>query len=234
MNFPFEHYILDNFLDIERARKIEKEFPNYDSPAWFQYNNPLEIKKTCNNWYYFGPETYKLFAELNSFKFIDKLKDITGIQNLYPDVGLHGGGLHMTGNGGKLNIHLDYSLHPKLKLQRKLNLILYLTEDWDFSWGGNLELWSHNQDLNKPEKCEKIVNNVFNRVVLFDTTQNSWHGFAEPIQCPENKYRKSIAVYYLTDPPEDVNPRPRALYAPAKNQENDLQILNLIEQRVKL
>ena len=33
--------------------------------------------------------------------------------------------------GGNLAIHLDYSIHPKMNLQRKLNLILYLEEDYD-------------------------------------------------------------------------------------------------------
>ncbi len=230
----FDYKIIDNFLTKEKAQEIEKEFPDYNSNVWFEYNNPLEIKRTCNNWYHFGLETYKLLWKLNSPEFIKYLKEITGIKSLYPDIGLHGGGLHMMGNGGKLNIHLDYSIHPKLKLQRKLNLILYLTEEWKSDWGGSLEFWSHNQELNKPNKCEQVIDNVFNRAVLFDTTQNSWHGFPEPIQCPEGKYRKSIAVYYLTEPSEGVDQRPRALYAPAKEQENNPEILKFIEQRVKL
>jgi hypothetical protein len=234
MNFPFYYHIIDNFLDIKTARKIEKEFPDYHSNVWYEYNNPLEIKRTCNNWYYFGQETYTLLSFLNSPEFIEQLKKITGIQTLYPDIGLYGGGMHMTGRGGKLNIHLDYSIHPKLKLQRKLNLILYLTENWEYNWEGNLEFWSHNNQTNRPDQKIVTVNNIFNRAVLFDTTQNSWHGFPEPLICPENTYRKSLAVYYLTDPPEGTDPRPRALYAPTKEQENDLEILNFINKRVNL
>jgi hypothetical protein len=233
-NYPFSHHIIDNFLDLERAKIISKEFPDYHSDAWFFYNNPLENKKTCNNWYYFGPETYKLFCYLNSKEFINQLQKITGIKNLYPDIGLHGGGLHIHGRGGKLNVHLDYSIHPKLKLQRKLNLILYLQENWNPEWGGGLELWSHNDQTNKPDKKIVILDNIFNRAVLFDTTQNSWHGFPDPLTCPEGIYRKSIAVYYLTDPPEGTDPRPRALYSPSKEQENNPEILKLIEERVKL
>lgn len=234
MNFPFYYHIIDNFFDLETARKIESEFPNYNCPAWFEYNNPLEIKRTCNNWYYFGPETYKIFSYLNSKEFILQLEKITGIKKLYPDIGLHGGGLHLLGSGGKLNVHLDYSIHPKLKLQRKLNLIIYMTEDWNSEWGGSLELWSHNKEKNKPLNKIVTVDNIFNRAVLFDTTQNSWHGFPEPMTCPDGKYRKSLAVYYLTDPPEGTDPRPRALYAPTKEQESNPEILRLIEERVKL
>jgi Rps23 Pro-64 3,4-dihydroxylase Tpa1-like proline 4-hydroxylase len=129
---------------------------------------------------------------------------------------------------------LDYSIHPKLKLQRKLNLILYVTENWNPEWGGGLELWSHNNQTNRPDKKIKTLDNIFNRAVLFDTTQNSWHGFPEPLECPEGVYRKSLAVYYLTEPPEGTDPRPRALYAPTEEQENNPEILKLIEERVKL
>ena len=234
MNFPFYYHIIDNFFNQEQAKTISKEFPNYDSDIWYCYNNPLENKKTCNNWYQFGPETYKTLTMLNSKEFIKQLQKITGISKLYPDIGLHGGGLHIHGRGGKLNVHLDYSIHPKLKLQRKLNLIVYLEEDWNPEWGGNLELWSHDKERNRPDKKFVTVDNVFNRAVLFDTTQNSWHGFPEPLTCPEGKYRKSLAVYYLTDPPEGTDPRPRALYAPTKEQESNPEILRLIEERVKL
>jgi len=160
------------------------------------------------------------------------LRDKTGIQKLYPDIGLHGGGWHIHGRGGKLNIHLDYSIHPKSGLQRKLNLIVYLTEEWESEWGGGLELWSHDPDKKLPLRREKTIHNVFNRAILFDTTQNSWHGLPQPLSCPEGVYRKSLAVYYMTDPPDKVDPRQRALYAPTEEQSDDKEVLDFIQQRV--
>ena len=234
MKYPFDYFVIDGFLTKDKIDKISREFPDYNSDVWYCYNNALENKKTCNSWYYFGPETYQLLHCLNSDSFISRLKEITGIQNLYPDIGLHGGGLHIHGRGGKLNVHLDYSIHPKLKLQRKINLILYLSNEWDSKWGGSLEFWSHDEKLNKPKERVVSIENSFNRAVIFDTTQNSWHGFPEPITCPEGRYRKSLAVYYLTDPPEKVDKRQRALYAPSKDQENDPQILNFIKERATL
>jgi Rps23 Pro-64 3,4-dihydroxylase Tpa1-like proline 4-hydroxylase len=228
---PFNHWVIDNFLPLDTAKKLSNEFMDYNYPKWYCYNNPLENKKTCNDWWEFPPKTYEFLMHLSSSDIVLKLKSMTGIQSLYPDVGLHGAGWHIHGTGGKLNVHLDYSLHPKLNLQRKLNLILYLTEDWDTNWGGGLELWSHDDQKNKPKKCEKVINNVFNRAVIFDTTQNSWHGFPEPLTCPEGVYRKSIAFYYLTDPPENIDQRKRALYSPTKEQENNLEILDLIAKR---
>ena len=228
---PFDYWVVDDFLPTETARQLSNEFMDYNYPKWYCYNNPLENKKSCNDWWEFPPKTYEFFMHLSSSDFVQKIKTLTGIESLYPDIGLHGAGWHIHGTGGKLNVHLDYSIHPKLNLQRKLNLILYLTEDWNTDWGGGLELWSHDDQKHRPKKCEKVVDNVFNRAIIFDTTQNSWHGFPEPITCPEGTYRKSLAFYYLTDPPQNVDNRKRALYAPYKDQENNKEVLELIKRR---
>jgi Rps23 Pro-64 3,4-dihydroxylase Tpa1-like proline 4-hydroxylase len=230
---PFDHIILDDFLELQKARELSNEFLDFDDHRWFYYNNPLENKKACNDYHLFPSETYRFFKYLNGPEFVEYLCNITGIKKLYPDYGLHGAGWHMHGRGGKLNVHLDYNIHPKLKLQRKLNLIYYLTEDWQTEWGGGLELWSHNEDTNQPKKLVKTIDNIFNRAVVFDTTQHSWHGFATPLNCPENIYRKSIAMYYLIDPPSDAVQRMRALYSPSSEQTDNPEIKKLIEERVK-
>jgi hypothetical protein len=229
-NEPFTHYIIDDFLPKELALKISEQFLPNDSPAWFVYDNPLEVKKACNNWFYFQPETYQLFQYLNSSNFIQRLRKLTGI-NLTPDHGLHGAGLHMQGNGGKLNVHLDYSIHPKLNLLRKYNLIYYLTPEWKKEWGGNLEFWSHDDVNNLPKEKIVTIENKFNRIVLFDASQNSWHGFSDAINCPDDKFRKSIAMYYMSEVTEGTNQRRRALYSPTEEQKNNPEILNLIKQR---
>lgn len=232
-NEPFDHWIMDEFQDGDLAKKLSNDFIEFDNKDWYGYNNPLEVKKTCNNWWDFPPTTYRFIEYLNSPKFVNKLEEITGIDKLYPDPGLHGAGWHMHGSGGKLNVHLDYSLHPKLDLERKLNLIYYLSEDWDPSWGGNLQFWSG--DERKANTHIKTVDCLFNRAILFDTTQNSWHGFPDRIQCPEGSYRKSIAMYYLVEPQASARPdRKRALYTPSKEQINDPAIMELIQTRVKI
>lgn len=231
MKNPFDYWVVDNFLPIDSARQLSNEFMDYNYPKWYSYNNPLENKKSCNDWWEFPPKTYEFFMHLASSDFVNKLKELTGIENLYPDIGLHGAGWHIHGTGGKLNVHLDYSLHPKLNLQRKLNLILYLTEDWNPNWGGCLEFWSNDESIKRPKEKKVVIENVFNRAIVFDTTQNSWHGFPESLTCPDRIYRKSIAFYYLTDPPDNTEVRKRALYAPYKEQENNLEILELIRRR---
>lgn len=227
---PFNHVVFDDFLSDEVLGSLLEEFPDYDSKIWHEYNNPLEVKKTCNNWNSFGITTYKVFDFLNSKNFIDLIEPFVGT-TLYPDYGLNGGGLHTHKSGGKLNTHLDYSMHPKLPLQRKLNLIIYLTPNWVESWGGELGLWSNNPNTNKPDMLVKKIIPKFNRAVLFDTSQNSWHGLPDKINMPDGFFRNSFAIYYLCQPGLQTDLRSKALFHPSDDQKNNIAIRKLIAQR---
>jgi Rps23 Pro-64 3,4-dihydroxylase Tpa1-like proline 4-hydroxylase len=228
---PFNHVIIDNFWNEEFAAQLVEDFPAYESPVWHaHYHNAIEDKKACNHWDKFPPATYRAFTYLNDQEFVNIIEQIAGRGGVKTDVGLHGGGWHCHHKGGKLNVHLDYSIHPKLKLERHYNLIVYMTPNWDSSWGGGLEIWDHNEDGSQ-KSCVKTVENKFNRAVLFDTTQHSWHGLPDDLQCPEGVNRQSMAVYYLTEPAADANPRGKALFAPHKEQANDPEVLDLIKKR---
>lgn len=230
---PFPHLVLDDFLPVELAENLSNDFPVLGDDKLFEYNNPLEIKKALNDWNSYPKNTYQFLQFLNSETVISAFSELVGVQ-LYPDHGLHGGGWHMHGNGGKLNPHLDYSIHPKLGLQRKLNLIFYLTKDWQEEWGGSLGLWSHNAQTGSPDSLKKEVQIKFNRALLFDTTCDSWHGISKSVNCPDEYSRNSIAVYYLAEPAENAPERSRALYAPTADQRDDQEILDLIRKRVDL
>ncbi len=230
---PFPHLVMDEFLPAQLAKDLATDFPGLGDDKLFEYNNPLEVKKALNDWNSYPPNTYRFLQYLNSEEVVGTFSELLGIQ-LYPDHGLHGGGWHMHGNGGKLNPHLDYSIHPKLGLQRKLNLIIYLAEGWKTEWGGSLGLWAHNRNDNTPAELVKEVEIKFNRALLFDTTCNSWHGISRPVDCPTGRSRNSIAVYYLAEPSADAPERSRALYAPTKEQKGDEEILDLIRKRVDL
>lgn len=229
---PFNHIIIDDFFLPEIAEQLALEFPNYDSPDWNAYwNNSIENKKACNHWDKFSTTTYAVFHYLCSNKFINLIIDLTGNTEIEADVGLHGGGQHVHTTSGKLNIHLDYSIHPKLKLQRHYNLIIYLTPDWQPEWGGGLELWSHNHVTETADALIKTVENKFNRAIFFDTTQNSWHGLPNDLKCPSTVMRQSLAVYYITEPESNVSKRWKALFVPREDQKNDLEVLELIKKR---
>lgn len=227
---PFFHIEIDNFFPTEVADKLYDEFPSFDSSVWFDYKNKIEDKKLLSDWRKFPKETYQAFTFLNSSIVLEALSNLAE-SPLYSDHGLHGGGWHIHANGGKLNPHLDYSLHPMLKLQRKLNLIVYLCKDWDESYGGHFGLWTQDADKKRAGELVKEIPMGFNKAVIFDTTQNSWHGLSREVSCPANQYRKSMAVYYLTTPPQGTDSRNRALFSPTAKQREDEGILELIEKR---
>ncbi|MBT8529318.1 2OG-Fe(II) oxygenase [Polynucleobacter paneuropaeus] len=232
-NAPFDHCIIDNFFIEEHAKILSEEFLDYESNKWFSYKNPLEDKKSLNDWNLFPKTTYKTFFTLLSREFVKVLESaVGGGGNLQADYGLHGGGWHICGTGGNLNPHLDYSIHPKLNLQRKLNIIIYLSEEFRPNLhGGHLGLYEHDQDSNQPGALKVEVEPIFNRAVIFDTTQNSWHGISRALTQPDGIYRKSLAIYYLCNPAPDAPSFGRALYAPRENQKNDKDIEELIKLR---
>lgn len=228
---PFDYCIVDDFFNAETAAELAREFPDFNDEVWHEYNNPIEIKKVSNNWNQFGPLTYRIMNILNGADFVNFLGKTLKISPMYSDSGLNGGGWHIHRAGGKLNTHLDYSIHPKMNHQRKINIIMYMNPNWQESWGGTLGLWRSSEDGTKPTDLVKSVWPKFNRAIIFDTTQQSWHGLPEPVACPETEYRKSLAIYYLTDAPAAVDPRGKALFAPTKEQENDKDVLDLIRKR---
>jgi hypothetical protein len=230
---PFDHVVIDNFFTDEMVAQLVAEFPAYDAEGVWNahYNNPIENKKACNHWDKFPRNTYQALHYLCGAAFEHAVEKITGRTGIQADIGLHGGGWHAHATNGKLNIHVDYNIHPKLQLQRHYNLIVYITPDWNPEWGGGLELWSHDPETNSPKKLVKTVENQFNRAVLFDTTQNSWHGLPADLNCPKGIVRQSLAVYYVTDPPQDADPRGKALFVPYGEQANDPAVLELIKKR---
>lgn len=231
---PIDHVVIDNFFNDDVAKRLETEFPAFESDSWHKYENVIEIKKTCNNWNIFPSLTYSVFSSLNSRSFLSIIEEYIPIEGgLFSDNGLNGGGWHIHGAGGKLNTHLDYSIHPKLMLQRKLNIIIYLNSQWDSAWGGALGLWG-NESSDAPGELRKQIAPVFNRAVLFDTTQNSWHGLPEPLTCPQGQYRKSMAAYFLCTPPAVVDKRGKALFAPTEEQRDQAEVLELIKRRANV
>lgn len=230
---PFDHWVVDNFFDINTAMQLASDFYEYDDPRWLtQHSNDLENKRISTHWDGYPKSIYSAFFYLCSKEFIDQLEKLTGIEGLVSDYGLHGGGMHIhSGTTGKLNLHQDAELHPKLGLKRKLNIVIYLNPNWDTSWGGSLQLWSADSSGN-PGNLVKELEPSFNRAVIFDTTQNSWHGLPEKLSAPEGQNRKSLALFYYI--PSETTPsgtRARALFAPTEEQKNNPNVLKQIEDR---
>lgn len=197
-NDPYEHIIIKNFF----KNPDEIKFPGTPDLTWVCYDNPLEKKYTKKI------TDDVTFEFLQSDEFLEKIKQITCIKNLEIDPHLHGAGYAMYPNDGKLDIHLDYSIHPITGKERRCNLIVYLNKEWKSEYGGGLELWD--KDL----KIFKTIEPEWNSALIFKTTDESWHGIPSPIKCPENEYRKSIAVYYVSEKTNTQKHRAKAEFIP--------------------
>ena len=122
----------------------------------------------------------QLFHFFNSQPMLEFLEGLTTIRGLIPDPYFVGGGFHETGRGGKLGIHADFRINEQLHLHRRLNVIIYLNEEWKPEWGGALELWDRDMKVKVRE-----VMPVFNRCVVFNTDADSFHGHPDPLCTPE-------------------------------------------------
>jgi Rps23 Pro-64 3,4-dihydroxylase Tpa1-like proline 4-hydroxylase len=199
---PFPHIVIDNFLPEFVLDNILTEFPKAGDIDWQKFENKAEKKLANKHEKHMGDNTRSLLYQFNSSTFIEFLENITGIEGIIPDPHFEGGGLHQIERGGYLKMHVDFNRNNKLHLDRRLNLLLYLNKDWKEEYGGYLELWDK-----EITQCEKKILPVFNRLVIFTTTDFSYHGHPEPLTCPEGWTRKSLALYYYTNgrPAEEIS-----------------------------
>ncbi len=191
---PFPHTVIDDFLPPDALRAVQAEFPAPGTPGWERYDDPLQKKLGSRDETKLGPCTRLLLHELNSEPFLRFLEELTGIEGLISDPWLEGGGLHQIERGGMLKVHVDFNKHTLYQLDRRINVLLYLNDDWDEAWGGHLELW----DTEMKAAAARVAP-IFNRMVVFETTDFSNHGHPDPLACPEGRQRRSIALYYYSN-----------------------------------
>lgn len=195
-NKPFPHIVLDDFIDPEVLERVRLEAAAVRRSDYYE---KFVDRKTDHNKYAFspdviGPEGSRLINFLNSGEFVGYLEKLTGIEGLLADPSYFGGGLHKIQSGGYLEIHTDFNLLKRYKLERRLNLLLYLNKDWQPDYNGNLELW----DRSTMSQAASIPP-LFNRCVVFSTTNDSLHGHPVPLNLPRGVERMSIALYYYTN-----------------------------------
>lgn len=188
---PYPHLVLDGWFDEAILDRITAEFPSGPRRDWISYDTVNEIKQTSRGTTGLPAFTQAFFQQACSEPFLEALRRITGHDDLVMDPLQHGGGLHESFRGGWLNVHADWTQHPTLPLVRRLNMIVYLNRDWDPAWGGALELWDP-----ATRTCGARVEPLFNRAVIFPTTEETLHGFPDPIACPPDRSRRSISLFY--------------------------------------
>jgi len=207
---PFPHIVLDDFISDEVLDALLDQFPAADLTLQ-QRNNNLGIsdsgqqaqrnKQGIRAERQFSPAIRQFCWELNSPSFLEFLQKLTGIPYLLNDPEMLGGGTHQILTGGMLKVHVDFCTHRHFKLERRLNLLIYLNKNWQDAFGGHLELWD--RDV---ENCLATISPIAKRCVIFNTGAKTWHGHPKPLTCPPDRTRKSIAMYYYTNgrPPEEA------------------------------
>jgi hypothetical protein len=191
---PFPHVIADDILPAALLDDVLSEYPEPEDVQWQSFDLPTEMKLALADTDRMGPVTRNLLAELNGQAFVGFLERLTGISGLIPDPHYEGGGLHQIRRNGYLKIHADFNRHTGLQLDRRINVLVYLNHDWPEGFGGHLELWNKNMT-----RCEVRTLPIFNRMVIFTTTDFAYHGHPDPLTCPPNRARRSLALYYYTN-----------------------------------
>lgn len=212
---PFRHVVIDDFFLPEVARELADHFPPFDEKLAENENGVAGAKAVNENVRQLGEAWVRLDDGVQAASFRDLISRITGIPHLQYDPYYFGGGTHENLHGQGLDAHVDFNLHPVTRLHRRLNLIVYLSEEWRDEWGGSIRL--HKDPYLPPAEDEiAVVTPRFNRAVIFETNEHSWHGFPR-INLPDNKRhlsRRSFALYYytVTRPAKELGPEHSTIY----------------------
>lgn len=193
---PFPNIVFPDFFDPKMLDKVLEEFPDLSKKTDIEkFDDHNQKKLATKGEASFGETTRLLVHYLNSQPFLEFLQELTGIkEKLIPDPYFEGGGYHEIKPGGVLKVHTDFATNGLTKLDRRLNILVYLNKDWEDSYGGHFELWE--KDMSN---CAKKILPTFNTVALFSTIPLSNHGHPNPLTCPPDRSRKSLALYYYSN-----------------------------------
>ena len=197
---PFPHIVIDDFLPPSLLNGVIDDFRNYNNWGWdnSNYSKDHQVKKFFSPWNNDGDTTLPINTKLilnyfNSPDVINMLEELTGIKGLIADPTLLNGGMHKIDSGGKLSIHTDSRKHTITGNYRRINLLIYLNKDWNKEWGGSLQLWDKDMTT-----MVQDIQPLFNRVVIFNTGADTYHGHPHPLNTPNGMSRISLALYYYT------------------------------------
>jgi len=212
---PFQHVVIDDFLRPEVARGLLEEFPSVEDTSTLvnEFGAPNK-KSAIFAVRSIGPTYRQVDDELATPEFARVMSHVTGIPDLLYDPEYLGGGTHENFESAGLDAHVDFNLHSTTGHHRRLNAIVYLNEGWDPAWGGSICLHSNPWDPDRDEVREVAPD--FNRCVIFETSEHSWHS-VPIVHLPDgqkHRSRKSFAIYMYTRerPAEETAPEHGTIY----------------------
>ena len=227
-SFQLNKYIvIDNLLSNDCANECQREILNCESSVWDRYNNCFEQKYTYRDKYNFTPKVKNLFAQLTSCAFINQLNQLTNL-NLINDIYRTFWGIHLFQDGDKLDMHVDAGKHLTTNLTKAVTFGLYLSYDWSEENNGCFEFWSgDNSYIENPKihNClEKIVP-IFNRCIIFENNDTSWHGAPEACICKNNEKRIFLTCSYLMEGSNEAfkNDKKKAFFVKRPQDANDIE-----------
>lgn len=191
---PFPHIVMDDFLPVEVAEAALRDFPSPQERYWDKMESAHELKLAFDQAERMADSHRDILYFFNSAPMLQFLERLTGIDGLIADPYFTGGGLHQIPRGGKLEVHVDFNRYQRWELDRRLNILLYMNKEWREDYGGHLQFWD--RTMTTPE--QRILP-IFNRCAIFSTSEFSYHGHPEPLNCPEGWTRKSMAAYYYSN-----------------------------------
>ncbi|MGA2711508.1 MAG: 2OG-Fe(II) oxygenase [Bryobacteraceae bacterium] len=206
---PFKHAVIEDFFEPDFAERLLADFPSFDPRlARNEIYGGVWGKAVNTRIRLISPAYEEVYELIGSAGFLDLVSQLTGIPGLLPDPALYGGGTHENLHGQDLDPHVDFNYDEPQKLHRRLNLIVFLNKGWKADWGGSLEI--HSNPRRPLENRIQSYEPLFNRAVLFETNEYSWHGFPK-IELPEeerHRSRKSLSIYLYTRerPAEETAP----------------------------
>jgi hypothetical protein len=203
---PVPWIALDNFLPDDLFQSIQNGIDEIPKHLWSEFTRNGSYMLECNNFKY-SPNIRELVLNLNSGEFLNWLEGITGLNKLVPDPHLIGAGLMRCFTGHSLKLHTDFNWNEQIHLNRALSIILYLSPEWDESWGGHLEFW----DFKKTE-CLHRIEPKPNRLLIWNYHHQLIHGHPKPLTCPEGKSRDGLRLFYFTSNATPISTPHRSLY----------------------
>ena len=184
-------FYVDNLLPEELVKKCYDVFPNPSEMR--ELKSIKEYKCVSAQMDKHHPFLEKVIYAFQDEKIVKLIGEICGIEKLYPDHSLYAGGLSLMSKDHFLNPHLDNSHDAEREKWRVLNLLYYVTPNWDSVNGGHLELWPDG-----PKKNPIVLESKCNRLAVMATHQTSWHS-VNKVTVSAN--RCCISNYYFSDEP---------------------------------
>lgn len=195
---PFRHVAIDDFLETPTCEALLRDFPAFRDERATNEMGHVGRKAVVENVAAISADYRRFYAYINSAPFLAVMSELTGIPDLIADDTLFGGGTHENRSGQALDVHVDFNVDERRMLHRRINLLVYLNKEWEEAWGGSIELHSdpRNPDLDRVTAFLPL----FNRALIFETNERSWHGFRRIALPPgkEQLSRKSFSIYLYT------------------------------------